>query len=441
MHSKSSTRAIIFALTVLSLILKLHSAEESSAPPTEWIDPDTGHRVIRLSEKPGTASLYFHQNAYTKEGDKLVVTTPEGIATIDLESRKNELIVENPEARVLVVGRQTRSVYYTLTENELTTVYATHLDTGKTRKIIDLPEGAHVSSLNSDETLLLGSMTETPPPSLTGSDSEIQKEKQAQGRWMVEKDMKHPVTGEPLTYAEQKEWFLNNRLEARIPMKIFVIDVRTGKITDVHKATDWLNHLQFSPTDPARILFCHEGPWHKVDRIWTIKTDGSDLRRLHDRTMNMEIAGHEFFSPDGKTVWYDLQRPRGEVFWLAGVSLESGKRTWYALQRNSWSVHFNISPDQKLFAGDGGDDEMVAHAPDGKWIYLFHPRTIPDVAGISAPGSESLIHPGVLDAERLVNMKNHDYRLEPNVTFTPDGKWIIFRSNMHGPVHTYAVEL
>ncbi len=38
-------------------------------------------------------------------------------------------------------------------------------------------------------------------------------------------------------------------------------------------------------------------------------------------------------------------------------------------------------------------------------------------------------------------MKNHDYRLEPNITFTPDGKWLVFRSNMHGPVHVYAVEL
>ncbi len=31
--------------------------------------------------------------------------------------------------------------------------------------------------------------------------------------------------------------------------------------------------------------------------------------------------------------------------------------------------------------------------------------------------------------------------LEPNVTFTPDGKWIVFRSNMHGPSYVYAVEV
>jgi oligogalacturonide lyase len=32
-------------------------------PPTEWIDPDTGHRIVRLSREPGSQSLYFHQNA------------------------------------------------------------------------------------------------------------------------------------------------------------------------------------------------------------------------------------------------------------------------------------------------------------------------------------------------------------------------------------------
>ena len=57
-------------------------------------------------------------------------------------------------------------------------------------------------------------------------------------------------------------------------------------------------------------MFCHEGPWHLVDRIWTIRTDGSDLRLMHKRTMDMEIAGHEFFSADGKTIWYDLQTPQ-----------------------------------------------------------------------------------------------------------------------------------
>lgn len=38
-------------------------------------------------------------------------------------------------------------------------------------------------------------------------------------------------------------------------------------------------------------------------------------------------------------------------------------------------------------------------------------------------------------------MGAHDYRLELNIHFTPGAKWLIFRSNMHGENHIYAVEV
>ena len=49
--------------------------------------------------------------------------------------------------------------------------------------------------------------------------------------------------------------------------------------------------------------------------------------------------------------------------------------------------------------------------------------------------------PGVLRAEKLVNMSKHNYRLEPNVSFTPDKKWVVFRSNMFGDTYAFAVEV
>ena len=49
--------------------------------------------------------------------------------------------------------------------------------------------------------------------------------------------------------------------------------------------------------------------------------------------------------------------------------------------------------------------------------------------------------PGKFKTESLVNLTKHDYSLEPNVTFSPDMKWIGFRSNMLGPTHVYAVEV
>ena len=48
---------------------------------------------------------------------------------------------------------------------------------------------------------------------------------------------------------------------------------------------------------------------------------------------------------------------------------------------------------------------------------------------------------GRRQVDGAVNLAKHNYSLEPNVTFTPDQKWIVFRSNMLGPTHVYAVEV
>ncbi|MGH7977182.1 MAG: hypothetical protein ACREC8_11045, partial [Limisphaerales bacterium] len=58
------------------------SANFSDAPkfPREWIDPDTGHRVIQLSTEPGSESLYFNVNPFTPDGKEMVFTTPDGIS-------------------------------------------------------------------------------------------------------------------------------------------------------------------------------------------------------------------------------------------------------------------------------------------------------------------------------------------------------------------------
>jgi oligogalacturonide lyase len=414
----------------------------AAPPPRDWIDPDTGHRIVRISNVAGSGALYFHQNGYLPEGDKLIITEPGGISAVDLKTWRIEPLVRDENARLLFTGRRSRKVYYAKAVTPgafggATEIWTVDADSKAVRKAATIEKGS-IGSVNADETLLLGQVEERERPLQPGQTQNRGRD----NRFDQANYQALGPDGKPLTFAEAKEVRLNERLESRIPMEIFTIDLRTGERKVVHAATDWLNHIQFSPTDPGQIMFCHEGPWHKVDRIWTIRTEpGSKPVKVHTRTMNMEIYGHEFWAPDGRSIWYDLQTPRGQKFWLANYDLKTGKRTWYHHERDEWSVHYNASHDGKLFAGDGGDEEMVAHAKDGKWIYLFRPEAIPDVAGIHAPNSESLISPGLLRSERLVNMKAHDYRLEPNVTFTPDNKWVVFNSNMHGERHVYAVEV
>ena len=368
----------------------------SEASPTlrdEWVDPDTGHRVVRLSRLPGrSTSFYFHQNAFTREGDKMVFeNTALGAATrlfaLDWATRKAEPITD-PGARNAFVGPHSRKVYY----QRRGAVYATHLDTRETKLIGQLPRFGGASTVNADETMLAGTCVEPGAPSL---------------------DTSGPKSGS-----------FDKIFEAKRPQLLYTIETATGKTNVFYRYEGWLNHLQFSPADPGLLMFCHEGPWHKLDRIWVIRTDGTGLRLVHRRSIPMEIAGHEFWSPDGRTIWFDLQVPRGEQFFLAGADLETGKETRYRIERDQWSVHFNLSRDGKLFAGDGGAPNMVARAKNGKWLWLFAPQS-----------------DGSLRAEKLVNMARHDYALEPNVNFTPDGQWIVFRGNFDGSAQVYAVEV
>ncbi len=404
----------IFLAGVLWVAGTTNAQEE---PPTEWIEPQTGHRVVRLSKEPGSASLYFHQNAYTADGQKLIITTRGGLSAIDLATREITPLVEG-RVGVLVTGRKTGDIYYI--RNGV--VYATNVESRAERRVAELPAGRRGGNVtvNADETLVVG----------LGTDPDGEAEPRT------------PPGG-------HREDRLARRWSAGRPMMLYTIDVATGERKILHRSHDWLNHLQCSPTDPGQIMFCHEGPWQFNDRVWLIRTDGSDLKCVHPRTMDMEISGHEFFGRDGKTVWYDLQTPRSLVFWLAGYNIETKARTWYYVDRGAWSVHYNVSPDGTLFAGDGGGPASVANQTpngerldppgNGQWIYLFRPELVTRT-GLPEPAAKQ-VKAGVFKAERLVDLSKHDYRLEPNVTFTPDGKWLVFRSNMHGPTHVYAVEV
>ncbi|HEX8072699.1 MAG TPA: oligogalacturonate lyase family protein [Pyrinomonadaceae bacterium] len=419
---------ILFSLVAAPAAALAQAAREV---PREWVDPDTGHRVVRLSDEPGSQSLYFHQNGYTADGQKLVITTPTGLATVNLKTRAVERVVEG-RVNLIMVGRKTGQAYYARNG----TVYALDLDTKATREVAKLPPHGAVATINADETLLAGTITEG---------NNVPFGPQAQGAQIPDT----PPNADAPPAAPQrgrdsypgKGEMMERRLAARVPMELFVINVKTGERKTILRSTDWLNHLQFSPADPLLLMFCHEGPWHKVDRTWIIRADGTGLTQVHHRTINMEIEGHEFFGGDGRWVWYDLQTPRSQVFWVAGYEVATGRRVWYNLQRPEWSVHYNVSPDGTLFAGDGGGPNSVAAPDNGQWIYLFRPEMVPDRTGGALPNAKDLVQPGFFKAEKLVNLAKHDYSLEPNVTFTPDMKWLVFRSNMFGPTHVFAVEL
>ena len=405
---------LIAALTACSTFLFAQPVLETGGQkmPDEWIDKTTNHKLIKLTRREGNnTSFYFHNNPFagnkmifygtdfqnTAKNDSVkqetynITAGNRQIYSVDLKTLKVEQVTDQRSSmNGEIVAPKSNKVYYQVKDS----VFATDISSKKTELVFVFPADfkASITTINADETLLAGAWS---------SDAE------------KELFRKNP----------NKSSYFNIIYEAKLPRTLFTVNVKTKELTKLFSDSAWLNHVQFSTTDPAILMFCHEGPWHKVDRIWTIDINTKEVKLMHKRTMDMEIAGHEWIGPDGKKIWFDLQQPRSTTFFVAGADIKTGKETKYALTRDEWSIHFNISPDQKLFAGDGGDPGQVAKAKDGQWIYLFTPD-----------GDK-------FKSTKLVNMQHHNYKLEPNVHFSPDGKWIIFRANFEGNTNVYAVEV
>jgi oligogalacturonide lyase len=402
--------AWLFAAGTAAAQPVLETGSQKPMPQT-WIDKDTGHKIVRLNGATGNAinNWYFHNNPFFKTkgngGDIMVYADTDAgnvrqVFALNLKTMKSEQLTRGASPKNLfnMSAQKTQEFIYQSGDS----VYGSNPFTRKTRLLYVFPEGQSgtLTTVNADATMF------------AGSDVDPQQ---------IEIRRQYP----------EKSQFFNRIYNAHLRNTIFTVDVKTGAKKNIHEENNWLGHIQFSPTDPNILMFCHEGPWEKVDRIWRYNIKTGETTLMHKRTMPMEIAGHEFFQADGNMIWFDLQKPKGKTFFLAGSDIKTGEEKYvYEMTPDEWSIHFAVLPEKNIFAGDGGDPSQVARAQNGMWIYLFRPE-----------GNR-------FKSEKLVNMKNHVYRaakaadwLEPNVHFTPDGKWIVFGGNFEGANNTYAVEI
>ncbi len=381
--------------------------------PLEWIDATTHHKVVRISRTEGSnMSFYFHNNPFIdgkmvyynsskqkggEESERVrrAATTDniynKQLYLLDMKTfQAKPLTNANSPMNGEIVCAVTKEAFYQIQDS----VFAVNIITKKSRLVFVFPTDykGSIATVNADGTMLAGSKA-----------SDEQKEI----------SRKHPLKSE----------FFQLIFDAHLPNDLFTINTKTAELKKIHTENTWLGHVQFSPINPTLLMFCHEGPWHKLNRIWMIDVITKDVKLMHKRTMDMEIAGHEWLGVDGKTIWYDLQLPKGKTFFIGGTDIATGKEQKWQMQRNEWSIHFNTWQNGKIFCGDGADSGQVAKAKDGQYIYLFTPK------------GDNLV------AEKLVNMKYHNYKLEPNVHFSEDGKWVVFRANFEGIEEVYAVEV
>ena len=371
----------------LKLILLFIAATDWAAvaeTKMQWTDEAGGRIVRRLTDLPETkcGTLYFHQEVFTADGKSMIFVGEKAgqrrIYLMDWQTGAVRQLTQGSSENE-VLAPKSRQLFFTRGRQ----VMALQLDDGREKNVATLPgtwDRPGRLSVNADESMLTSA--------------------EAQGIGALKKKL-----GGGRLFDEVFAAHLTNRL--------FTIEIGTGKVRVIHETNTWLGHVQFSPTDPHLLMFCHEGPWADLDRIWLIHADGSDLRLAYRRQAAREIAGHEFWSADGKTIWFDNPFPTRTDTALSAVEVATFAVRRFPIPPALASVHFNRSPAGMFLTAEGNSQN--------KRMSLLRMRN------------------GRLEPELLMTMEKHDYKIEPDTHFSPDGKWVVFHSDQQGESQLYAV--
>jgi len=361
-----------------------------SPPPNAYIDPETHLTVLHLSTFPNARSgvIYFTYPSITQDSRYALIDEQfddkwRHLYSYDFQTRSAKPLVTDRLTQDQVLAPRSGNLYY-LADNA---AWVVDIRGGTPRKIADIPAkwspGAGFT-VNADETLL------------AGASGDVDRTADGKG------------ANNEQTLGEHK------------PNVLFTINIKTGEVKVAHRIDTWLGHVQFSPTDPDLLMYCHEGNWEKVDRIWMLPISKGEPYLLYKRTEPREIAGHEFWAPDGKTVWFQQSFRDLKKDYLTGKNLETGKLTQYPIPPNGGSIHYTLSPDGKFFVGDGSG--KTATGPQ-KYLSILLPQ-----------GDHlKVIH--------VCSLQKNDYTVEPNPHVSPDDKWIIFTATLFGTPQAFGVEV
>ena len=202
--------------------------------------------------------------------------------------------------------------------------------------------------------------------------------------------------------------------------RFVVIDTASGA-NRVILERDTIGHPQFCPDDDSLILYA--GPL--TDRVWTVRRDGSDNRRVYEREDRMQWVTHEVWLPGRRAVAF-VDWPRG----LRLIDPVTGEAKWLS-RFPAW----HAAPDDtgtRLVCDTNLPDRGLHVIPlDGEPVRLC----------ASEATSEGAHWRGAFpynDGPVAVEARQHTH---PHPRFSPSGKHVLFTSDRSGHAQLYEVGL
>lgn len=204
--------------------------------------------------------------------------------------------------------------------------------------------------------------------------------------------------------------------------QIVRIEIKTGKLDVIHEDNRYLGHVNTSPSQANILTYCHEGPWHRIDqRIWGLDNQTGETWKIRDQEGQNIRVGHEYWFADGEHIGYHGSPREGSgdhVFGLIKYDNTDHREVNFPFH----STHFH-SLDETMMVGDGN---RVGSHNAKPFIQLFK------------WDGEQYIGPKILSYHRSTFNDQHAH-CHPR--FTPDGKSILYSSDLTSYANMYLVEI
>jgi Tol biopolymer transport system component len=153
--------------------------------------------------------------------------------------------------------------------------------------------------------------------------------------------------------------------------------------------------------------------------LYTMNVDGSDLRKVNHRR---GYAGGAFFSPDGQSIVYRAAYPKTDAEKADFEKLLSDR----LLRPGNLEIY--------VARPDGSDERQLTDNGASNWAPSYHPdgKTIVFASNLHAPkGGKFSIYAMNVDGTNVRRLTTHD-GFDGFPCFSPDGTKLVFISNRNG---------
>jgi oligogalacturonide lyase len=213
-------------------------------------------------------------------------------------------------------------------------------------------------------------------------------------------------------YSDQQE-----RMFQRPRSVVMRYDAQAGRAEALHGEMAWISHVLVNPRDPDEAVFCHEGPWERVQRLWRVRWPECRAAPLLVTRPGHEMAGHEYFTAAGRVMvqYAQVDPPYTGRRTAYNIELwpDGSEERRYRLP-GKCPPHLQSAPSGELHVADACHSDDGRQPPDPEaWIALVR----------HVEGRAEFV-PLCRHGTHWRTQESH-----PHPIFTPDGGSVIFNAD------------